>query len=129
MVDLLHHLIVVAAVVAVAVVAVVVVVVVAAVAAVVERAVPVWEAEAVEAVAEAVLRRPEQEPAAAAGQSPGAPLGARRWPRSPVLTAPEPALPAGARRAVAGPQSAALLGPAARSFSVVAAAAGGAEVE
>ena len=86
---------------------------------------PAW---GVEAVAEVVLRRPEQE-RAAAGQSPGGPWGARPLPRSPALIAQGPALPAGAHRAAVAPRSAAPSGPVARFSSVAVAAGVVAEVE
>jgi len=102
-------------------------VVVAVVVAVGEEAVagPAW---GVEAVAEVVLRRPEQE-RAAAGQSPGGPWGARPSPRSPALIAQGPALPAGAHRAAVAPRSGAPSGPVARFSSVAVAAGVVAEVE
>ena len=82
----------------------------------------------VEAEAEVVLQRPEQE-RAAAGQSPGGPWGARPSPRSPALIAQGPALPAGAHRVAVAPRSAAPSGPVARFSSVAAAAGVVAEVE
>ena len=81
--------------------------------------VAVGPASVAEAVVAAGPQQPEPALAAAEVRSRRVPWAARPSPRSLVLTARGPGLPAGAHRAGVVPQSEALSGPAARFFSVV----------